>query len=302
MRACPFPVGEDPLLRALAEELTRPETLAELEDCEREQRYPSAVLERLRALGLGRLFADEDLATSYHQSCLCLLAAHTTTSLAITLGVNSLALLAAHVGADAAQWEQIRARVGEGVFSSLLLTELEAGSELAATRARAEPGHLDAGGAFAPGAPVTHYRLSGRKELINGGTEHALLFTLLRHAPPEAPHGPSTHSLFWLERAPGLSPLPRWRTGPARAADISGVELQLTIEAGRRLGDEGQGLHLAQQTLAISRGGIASLATGTLARARQLTLDYARARRLYGAPLTKLGALHPHLLRHQDCC
>jgi alkylation response protein AidB-like acyl-CoA dehydrogenase len=286
------PHARHPVLDAIEAYLEAPETRAELESLDRERRYPHAALERLRALGLPALLTEA--ATVHHLTALNVLCARASGSLAITVGVNALALLPVYIAADDEQRARIFARVREGAASSMLLTELDHGSNLLACQAGAEPGTVD-GGAFRPGAPGTHYRLRGEKHLINGGREHALLMTFLR---TQAAGGPGDFSFFAIERDPTVIPLARHRTLPAAGADISGVRFDDTIvDHNCLLGREGEGFTLVQKTLSISRGAISGLACGAASRAHELAAEHARSWWLYGAPIAQLGAIAEHLRR-----
>lgn len=311
LRYCPYPaVREDPVLAKLGRCLAEPETIERLEALERREEYPRPVLDDLRRLGLCELFSaigPEPRATAFHLSALNVLTAGRDTSLAVTVGVNSLSLISAYVAASPQQLEEILGRVADGAFSSMLLTELECGSDLIRSRARAEPGTLTEDGRFlelGPAQTATHYRIRGEKQLINGGREHEQFFVLLRTRAHEESDGDSpfagrgAHSLFWIERQEGTVGLPRWPTLPAQGADISGVRFDdLVVDAGHRLGPEGEGFSLVQKTLSISRGGIAALAVGTLELAHNLATTYAAKRCLYGKPITAQVAITDHLIK-----
>lgn len=296
-RFCPAP----PALAAIATAIDAPEVRDELARCEEEARYPRAALDAARAAGLSALLAT---ARAHELCALNALCAERDASLAITCGVNALALLPVLAGGSPEQRERVLARVAEGAFASLLLTEAEHGSNLLRIEASAEPGVL-VGGAFRPLAgdeEPTHYRLRGEKHFINGAREHELLVALLRTRPAAQDASPlrarGDLSVFWLERDASVVPLRRWRTLPARAADISGLRFEGTlVPAAQRLGPEGSGFGLIRKTLTVSRGGIAALAAGIAARARGLAGSYAARRNLYGAPIRDLGAIAEHLLR-----
>jgi len=313
-RLCPNEVPADPVLASLEAYLDEPETRAELWRLEAAEEYPQPVLDGMCERGLMQIFgpsADDPAGsrvTPWHLSALNALDARRDQSLAVTISVNGLGLLPAWVAANPQQLERIHARVAEGTFSSLLLSELSHGSNLLRNEAQAERGTLGEDGAFVPvadGEPCTHYRLSGEKDLINGANEHGLLFTFLRTrnldrrgADFEPLQARADFSMFWLERQDDMEPLPRWRTLPARGADISGVRFnQAVVSAEHLLGREHGGMNIAQKTLILSRGGVASLASGCLSRARDLARHYASQRAIYGPPIHELGAIADHLLR-----
>jgi alkylation response protein AidB-like acyl-CoA dehydrogenase len=293
LRLSPF-ARDEGLLRIDAA-LREPETLAAIDQSENSGAYPEAALARLRDAGLAELFAGER-ATAPHLTALNVLCARCSGSLAITVGVNALALLPVYASASEAQLEEVRACLRSGAASALLLTELDSGSDLLANRTIAEPGTLGDSGAFRPAGAATHYRLQGEKQLINGGQRHRLLVTLAR----TGEGGLGGFSLFIIDRegAANMSALPRFATLPAAAADISGVRFAGTIvPAGARLGAEGDGIRLVLTALSMSRGGISGLAAGAATAARELATTYAQTRRLYGAPIAALPPIGEHLRR-----
>jgi alkylation response protein AidB-like acyl-CoA dehydrogenase len=306
------PLAEsDPVLAELAAALDEPALIELLDHAEARGEYPEEAIESLSRRGLLELMAEGDgpsRVTVWHQSTLHALLARRSGSLAITLGVNNLAMLPLHAGAEPAQLSEIFARIRAGERCALLLTELDHGSNLLANQARAEAGRRAPDGGFvaiAEGEPVELYRLFGEKQLINGGTRHAHLITLLRTRPArdDAASASGDFSIFWVKRADHpreVSALPRWLTLPAQAADIAGVRFEgAQVDASQRIGGAGAGFALLQQALAISRGGVSSLAVGASARAVELAQAHARERALYGAPILQLDAIADHLLRQE---
>lgn len=302
---CPHDVTRTAPLAAIAACLESPEVRAELREDEDAGTYPRRTLARLASLGLSDLLTDEagGALTMVGLSALNAVAARASGSLAITIGVNALALLPFYVAADDAQRAEAFACVRRGGFASLLLTELAHGSNLVETETLAEPGFLE-GGLFsplAPGGEATAYRVHGEKDMINGAREHELLVTLARTRSRE-PGGSALESrgdfsLFCIPQGPGVIPLERWATLPATAADISGVRFEgVVVPAARRIGAEGDGFGIIQKTLLVSRGAIGALASGTTSAAASLAVGYARDRVLYGAPISALAPVAEHLV------
>jgi alkylation response protein AidB-like acyl-CoA dehydrogenase len=308
-RLSPWPLHEDAGLRRVAACLGGPDVRAALEACDRERAYPAAIRARLDTLGLSAFFAEtpgdssESRVTIPHLAALNQLAGATNTSLAITVGINAFALLPVYLSAGREQREWAFERVRAGAYAAMLLSEADGGSDLLANRTRAEPGALDAKGSFVAGAPATHYRLSGRKDLINGGGRHELLMVLARTREAAAgARGPlSGHgdfSLLLVERDASVGSPRRWHTACTPAADIASTEFRGTlVPAAQRVGREGGGFALVQKTLAITRGGVGAIAAGLATRAAAQAASYAETRRLYGAAISGLGAIADHLLR-----
>lgn len=289
-RLSPLGAWWDPVLDAVADHVSRPETREILHRHDRERSYPADVLAELHERGLASLFTDEDHSTAYHLCGLNAATARAGGSLAISAGISGLALLPVYLAGTAEQRERVFSRMREGASAALLLSEWDHGSDLARIETRAEP--VDGG-----------FRLRGEKHLINGGREAGILVTLARTG--EANEAPSPFaattglSLFLVERerTEVESVAPR-RTLPVPAADISGVRFDGT-RVGRDavVGEVGEGFSLVQRALLLSRGGIASLASGTATAAWDLAWRYARRRRVYGAPLVELEAIRDHLVR-----
>jgi len=315
-RLCPNDSWRDPVLLAIERYLDEPETREAMWQLEGDEVYPRPVLDGMRERGLMTIFAPakdpavgDSRVTAFHQCAINASDARRNTSVAVTISVNSLALISAYVSATPEQFAAINARVQEGAFSSLLLSELSHGSNLLANQCRAERGTLDEDGgwvAVGDDEPCTHYKLSGEKDLINGANEHELLFPFLRTrnfdvTDPKAIkplQARADFSMFWLERQPTIQPLPRWKTLPAQGADISGLDFNGTVvTADHVLGREHGGMTVAQKTLILSRGGVASLAAGCLSGARDLAVHYAQRRAIYGEPIHTLGAIADHLLK-----
>jgi alkylation response protein AidB-like acyl-CoA dehydrogenase len=287
-RLAPGQVGRAGPLPALDAYLAEPSTIATLAALERAGAYPRAVLAGLQARGLAELLVPEN-ATSLELSGLQSIMARRDGGLAITVGVNALALLPVYIAGTARQCEKVAARLRAGAFAAMLLTELGHGSNLLRneTSARAD------GGA---------YVVDGEKHLINGGTEHDLLVALLRTRPAATAGrflaGMRDFTLFLIERDTSVHALPRWRTLPARSADISGVRFQRTrVPASAMIGSEGEGFAIIQKTLMMSHGGIGALASGAVSGALEIALAHARTRDIYGTPIVTLGAISEHLAR-----
>ncbi|MHC4829162.1 MAG: acyl-CoA dehydrogenase family protein [Planctomycetota bacterium] len=307
-----------------ADDLVRePRTLAALAEADRAERYPIEVLDDLRAAGFTAFMEDSireadaegprvsviDFAT------LNVVLARADGALAITVGVNALAVLPAIVGASPEQFARMRARVGEGAFLSLLLTELRHGSNLARNAATAELGTLE-GERFVPvsvgdtAATPTHARIRGTKDLINGTNHHELWLALIRIGEEEAGGdrglgARAGHTVFFIDRGAlsdearaRIEVFPAWRTLPARAADIGGVRFHdLVVPLSSAVGAVRAGFSIVRQALMISRGAIAALASGAATRARELAARYATRRDVWGSPIAGLEAIAEHLAR-----
>jgi alkylation response protein AidB-like acyl-CoA dehydrogenase len=319
----PWPRLDDTVLHAIAAYLHAPSTVAKLDALVASRTYPRPIRDRLHALGLADFFADQpeigldaqSRMTLVHLGALNYLTASVDTSLSITVAISLLALLPIYIAADPTLLTWVFARVRAGAFGAMLLTEIENGSNLLRNGTHAEPGILDASGSFrtlpevagCAAAEASHYRLSGRKDLINGGGEHELLVVFARtrqssEADSESGllHARSNFSFLVVERDDTVDSPHRWQTLPVPSANIASVQFHATlVPIGQRIGREGSGFSLAQKGLAVSRGGIGAIAAGLAHRAVVLATDYAQERAIYGTPILQLGAIADHLMRMQ---
>jgi alkylation response protein AidB-like acyl-CoA dehydrogenase len=270
-------------LRVLADDAAR----AELARGALERAYPEGVLERLWDAGLAELWLAPDFVglTALNEAT-----AAVDGAIAITLGVTSLALLPTWAWGSEAQLERAARVVRERGLASLLLTELDAGSDLLAARTRARR------------AGDGTWRLDGQKDLINGASRHRLLTVLARTRDDTPGRDPidraADFTVFAFERAPGVRPGVRWHTSPAPGADIGSVDLDGVVVGDEHvLAGEGEGFAVVQRTLTLSRGGVSGLSAGAAAAARRLALQHARGRSLYGAPIARLPAIAEHVAR-----
>lgn len=256
---------------------------------ERRRRYPAEPLSTLRGLGLSAFLADApddpfaiarpprntplDVGRLMHG-----LARHSA-SLAITVSVNHLASLPVWRAGSEAQVRDQAEAIHAGESCALGLTEIATGSDLMGTATAATPT-----------ADAARFRLSGTKDLINGGRRHGLLTVLARVDAGRREHP----SLFRVRRDASVSSPRRWRTAPVPAADISSV--RLSGSPAELLGRRGRGFEIVSATLTLSRGAIGVFGFSTASRAAELGADYAMRRLRRGAPIVDLDPVADHLL------
>jgi acyl-CoA dehydrogenase len=172
-----------------------------------------------------------------------------------------------------------RAATGKAI-AALALTEAEAGSDVAAiaTTARRD---ADA------------YVLDGRKRFIsNAGV--ADFYTVFARTGTR-PDGRAELSAFVVgARMPGFSV--RERTRLIAAHPLGEIEFtNLRVPAEDRVGDEGDGFHLAMQTMNTFRASVGAAACGMARRALDEALAYAKRRRQFGAPLASFQLIQAKL-------
>ncbi len=329
----PWELRNEPTLQAIADYLNQLDTQQVLARLEDERTYPQTVREALHCLGLSHFLLDPAsdpattdpqpgalLATFPHLVGLIILCTATNGSLGITVGVNMLALLPIYLAGNREQLAWMAERLKRGDYAALFLTELAHGSDLLANETRAEAGNLDGTGAFVPLAEdeaatpaktFSHYRLNGRKDTINGGSQHELMVIFARSRANRTNSGQvyrplaarNDFDLLLVDRTEHTTEITspqRWHTLPTPAADIASAAFtNLVLPATQRLGNRGQGFQLVQQLLPLSRAGVSAFAVGVASCARQLASQHAATRHLYGQPIAQLGAIADHLRRMQ---
>lgn len=148
------------------------------------------------------------------------------------------------------------------------LTEPGAGSDVASMRTRA---HRDG----------DSYILSGQKVWISLA-DHADHFIIFAYTDPEQKH--RGMSAFIVERtAPGLTTRPiRGKLG-IHAGNTGEVFLEeVRVPASQRLGEEGEGFHIAMSALDNGRFSVAAGAVGLIDASLEASLRYANERETFG--------------------
>lgn len=314
----PWQLQTNEHLQVIARYLNQPDTQQYLAECEATSSYPHIARQQLQQLDLPNFLLDPVsepdretapaagiVATFPHVAALIILCTAANASLGVTVGVNLLALLPIYIAGNEQQLGWVAERIRRGDYAALLLSELAHGSDLLANQTQA---------LFTRDAETgDYYLLNGRKDLINGGSQHELLVVFARNN-ASSPH-PSTGSgsgrlggghdfnLLLVDRTAyptQISSPHRWHTLPTPAADIASIAFDdCHIPAIQRLGKEGQGFLWVQRLLPLSRGGASSFAVGATASACQLTHHHATTRQLYGQPIQQLGAIAGHLQQMQ---
>ncbi|HZD92207.1 MAG TPA: acyl-CoA dehydrogenase family protein [Pseudolabrys sp.] len=158
-------------------------------------------------------------------------------------------------------------------IAAFALSELEAGSDVAAVATTAKPDGND------------HVRIDGAKTWIsNGGiADHYVVFARTGEAP-----GARGLSAFVVDAAtPGLSIAERIEViapHPLATLDFDGVR----VPVANRLGAPGEGFKVAMATLDIFRSTVGAAALGFARRGLHEMLERGATRHLFGAPLADL--------------
>jgi butyryl-CoA dehydrogenase len=200
-------------------------------------------------------------------------------AMAVALSVtNSLATwLIFKYGGEALQQTYLTRLARGEMLGAFCLTEPQAGSDAAAISTSA----------------VRHgntYRLNGTKSWVTNGGQSGV-YTVF--AKTDAQAGARGISAFVLQPDfPGFK-VSRYEDKmglrTSRSAEIVLTECEVPEE--NRLGQEGQGLRIALESLEGGRVGIAAQAVGIAQGALDESLAYARQRRAFGGPIADLQAI-----------
>jgi acyl-CoA dehydrogenase len=181
------------------------------------------------------------------------------------LGVQPILL----AGTDA-QKKHVQAFARGAGIAAFALTEPEAGSDVAAIQTRAAP-------------TADGYRLDGDKLFISnlGIADHAVVV-----ASTEPELGAKGLTAFWVPLdLPGVTVKPMTATAPhpIGALELRGVQ----VPASARIGEVGQGMKLAMQTLDQFRVSVGAAAVGMARRALDEALGFVTRRIQFGKLLAE---------------
>ena len=189
------------------------------------------------------------------------------------LGVHSILL----AGSPALRGEVPWFARGERI-AAFALTEPEAGSDVASIQTRAR--EADGG-----------YRLDGDKLFISnlGIADFATVV-----ASTDPARGAAGLTAFWVPLdAPGVTVKPLEATAPH---PIGALELRdVVVPVSARIGDEGQGMKLAMQTLDAFRVSVGAAAVGMARRAMEEAIQFVTARVQFGKPLSEQQLVQAHV-------
>ena len=196
------------------------------------------------------------------------------------LAVQGLGTHAIALAGSPDQRAQLVAFVRGAGIAAFALTEPEAGSDVAAISTRATPSEDGLG-----------YRLDGDKLFISnlGIADHA---TVIATTDPAL--GSRGLTAFWVPLdAPGVTvkPLQAIAAHPIGALELRGV----VVPAAARIGEIGQGMKLAMQTLDAFRVSVGAAAVGMARRALDEAIGFVTRRSQFGKLLAEQPLVQAHL-------
>ncbi len=166
-------------------------------------------------------------------------------------------------------------------ITAVAVTEPDAGSDVKAIRTTARRDGGD-------------YVLNGAKMFITNGALADLVFVAAKTDPAGGSKG---LSMFAVERGtPGLTVARRLDKLGWRSSDTAELAFEdCRVPAANLLGEEHRGFYAIMRNFQNERIAIAAMAMGESARALELTLDYVKTRKAFGAPLWDKQAIRHKL-------
>ena len=271
------------LIRDTVRQFMEAEVRPAVKQRDREERFPSAEISKIAALGCCGMTVPEEwggpgLDTISYVLMLEEVAridAAMATSLSVTNSAVQLPLL--NFGSDAQKKKYLyRLATGE-ILGAFCLTEPQAGSDAAAIQTRAsamEPStNCRAPRPGSPTAASPAYSSSSRKPI-----------------PPQAGREspPSSSSRISPASKPDATKK-KWASAPRPRVEIILNDCEVPLE--NRLGEEGQGLKIALSALDGGRIGIAAVSVGLAQGALEEAVKYAKQRRAFGKNIADFQAI-----------
>jgi alkylation response protein AidB-like acyl-CoA dehydrogenase len=275
--------SEQILIRDSVRQFMETEVRPVLREYYRDEKYPDAEVRRLGEIGCCGMLIPEDWGGAANDTLSYVLmleeVARVDASMAVILSVtNSVVGVPIWKFGTEAQKEKYLRRLASGeILGSFCLTEPQAGSDAAAIQTTAVQD-----GDF--------YLLNGTKSWVtNGGI--ASVYIVFAKTDPSA--GSRGVTAFLVE--PGF---PGFRV--SRYEDKMGMRLSRSAEivlqdcrvpVANRLGDAGQGLKIALESLDGGRVGIAAQSLGLAQGALEAAVAYAKQRQTFGKPIAEQQAI-----------
>jgi alkylation response protein AidB-like acyl-CoA dehydrogenase len=272
-RLLPSPEAE--AIVALARDVATAELAPRAAQAEADGRFPRDVFRQLGELGILGMPYPEELGGAgqpyevYLQVLEELAGAWASVGVGVSVHVMSCFPLA-RFGSDAQRERWLPELLAGDLLGGYCLSEAQAGSDAAALRARA---WRDGDG----------YRVSGSKAWVTHGGE-ADFYTLFARTSDDRSRGVSCFLV--PGDAAGLTvQAPESKMGLTGSTTATLDYDDVALEAGRRIGEEGQGLPIALEALDSGRLGIAAVAVGLAQSALDHAVAYAGERETFGKPI-----------------
>lgn len=271
------------LIRDTVRQFMETEVRPSVKQRDREERFPSAEISKIAALGCCGMTVPEEwggpgLDTISYVLMLEEVAridAAMATSLSVTNSAVQLPLL--NFGNDAQKKKYLHRLATGEILGAFCLTEPQAGSDAAAIQTRA----------VCAGAG---YKLQGTKTWVTNGSA-AGIFIVFAKTDPAA--GGKGITAFLVEpNFPGFKAgRHEEKMGQRSSPSVEIILNDCEVPLENRLGEEGQGLKIALSALDGGRIGIAAVSVGLSQGALEESVKYARQRRAFGKNIADFQAI-----------
>jgi acyl-CoA dehydrogenase len=285
----PFFTSEHEMLRTQVRRFVETEIKPFAEAWEEAGFVPRDVLRRMGALGFFGIRYPEEYGGSGMDTLATVVLAEefgrsTFSGVAITALVHtdmaSVHLFNAGTPAQKARW--LPAIIAGDVITAVAITEPDAGSDVKGIRTHAR-------------RVGDTYVLNGAKIFITNGV-HANLYCVAAKIDNGGPASKSV-TMFLVEKGtPGFRVARELDKHGWRSSDTAELVFDdCTIPAENLLGEEGRGFYAIMSNFQNERLVIGAMAMGEAQAALDLTLDYVRTRKAFGAPLFDKQAIRQRL-------
>jgi alkylation response protein AidB-like acyl-CoA dehydrogenase len=272
-----LPTEESRDLLALVSDLAQTELAPRVDEFEGRKEFPRELLRTLGRAGLLGLPYDEQYGggAQPYEVYLQVLEelASVWAAVALAVSVHTMSCFAlSEFGTDEQRDKLLPDMVGGELLGAYCLSESQSGSDAAALRTKAT--RVD-----------DHYVLDGTKAWVTHGGVADYYLTFCRTS-EDAKRGIS--ALLIPADTEGLKPQPPERKMGLWASPTASIVLDdARVEAGRRIGDEGDGLRIALSALDSGRLGIAAIATGLAQAALDAAVGWVTEREQFGKPIAE---------------
>jgi butyryl-CoA dehydrogenase len=268
---------EQQMIQTMARELAQEHIAPIASEIDRDARFPHETVKRMGELGLLGIMVPEQWGGSGADTVSYVVALEEISKACASHGVvmsvnNSLYCDPVWTyGTDEQRVRFLRPVASGHALGCFALTEPEAGSDARNQRTLAVRDGND-------------YVITGRKMFISTGREASFVLVFAQTDAAKAHRGITA---FVVEKGtPGLSVSKTEDKLGIRASDTAELVFDgCRVSAASRLGEEGEGFHIALATLDGGRIGIAAQAVGIAAGAYERSVVYARERKAFGVPI-----------------
>ncbi|QSS99871.1 acyl-CoA dehydrogenase [Pontibacillus sp. ALD_SL1] len=270
---------EQEMMRKMVRDFAEREVAPAVERMEREDRFPTELIEKMGELGLMGVPIPEQYGGAGMDFTSYIIAIHELSRVSGSVGV----ILSVHTsvgtnpilyfGTEEQKKTYIPKLASGEYIGAFALTEPGAGSDAGGLRTRAKK-------------DGDHYVLNGSKVFITNGTD-ANTFIVFARTDPEA--GSKGISAFIVERGtPGFEVGKKEKKMGMHGSGTVQLNFdQCHIPAGQLLGQEGEGFKIAMANLDVGRIGIAAQSLGILEAAVEQSVAYAKEREQFGKPIAQ---------------